>query len=117
MIVRNDLIEAERIEKPTLALLQPPHHRPPPQRIVSERRNHPPHKPSTTFCNKICHHRTRAAQQRTAYSISSSARSMIDDGTATPIALAVLRLTTNSVRVGCPTGSDAGDAPRRTRST
>src|SRR5215510_8220720 len=53
MIVRNDLIEAERIEKPTLALLQPPHHRPPPQRIVSERRNHPPHKPSTTFCNKI----------------------------------------------------------------
>src|SRR5262245_6689959 len=58
MIVRNDLIEAERIEKPTLALLQPPHHRPPPQRIVSERRNHPPHKPSTTFCNKIGTSRT-----------------------------------------------------------
>jgi hypothetical protein len=47
-----------------------------------------------------------------AYSITSSARSMSDNGTSTPIALAVLRLITNSNFVGCSTGRSAGFAPR-----
>src|SRR5262249_43579435 len=44
--------------------------------------------------------RTDAMQQRALYSISSSARSRIDWGTARPIALAVLRFTTISYFVG-----------------
>jgi hypothetical protein len=39
-------------------VLQLPHHLPPPQRIVSQRRNHSSQKPSTDFCNKICHIQT-----------------------------------------------------------
>src|SRR5262249_35260325 len=52
VIIRNGLIEAERIEKLPLVPVEPPHHRSPPQRIASERRNHRSRKPSTTFATK-----------------------------------------------------------------
>src|SRR5262249_14688721 len=52
VIIRNDLIEAERIEKLPLVPVEPPHHRSPPQRIASERPNHRSRKPSTTFATK-----------------------------------------------------------------
>src|SRR5262249_52583899 len=52
VIIGNHLIEAERIEKLPLVLVEPPHHRSPPQRIASERRNHRSRKPSTTFATK-----------------------------------------------------------------
>ena len=51
------------------------------------------------------------------HSITSSARSKIDCGTARPSALAVLRLTTISNLVGNCTGRSPGFAPRRMRST
>ena len=50
------------------------------------------------------------------YSITSSARSRIDCGISTPIALAVLRLTTRSNLVGCSIGKSAGFAPLAMRS-
>jgi len=60
--------------------------------------------------------RRRAAEQRDElaafHSIISSARSRSDGGTSTPIALAVLRLITNSNFVGCSTGMSAGFVPR-----
>src|SRR5262252_188115 len=52
VIIRNDFIEAERIEKLPLVPVEPPHHRSPPQRIASERRNHRSRKPSTIFATK-----------------------------------------------------------------
>src|SRR6266566_6300061 len=52
-----------------------------------------------------------------SYSITSSARSRIDGGTARPSALAVLRFTTISNFVGNCTGRSPGFAPRRMRST
>jgi hypothetical protein len=52
-----------------------------------------------------------------AYSITSSARSIIDGGTARPSAVAVLRFTTISNLVGNYTGRSPGFAPRRMRST
>ena len=48
------------------------------------------------------------------HSITLSARSMRSAGTSCPIALAVLRLITNSNRVGCSTGMSIGFAPRST---
>src|SRR5215472_14279885 len=54
---------------------------------------------------------------RASYSITSSARSMIDGGTVRPSALAVLRLMTNSYFVGNCTGRSPGFSPRRMRST
>jgi hypothetical protein len=53
------------------------------------------------------------AARRLSYSITSSARARIDDGTVSPSALAVLRLTTSSKVVGCWTGRSAGLAPLR----
>ena len=47
------------------------------------------------------------------HSITSSARSSTDVGSSTPIAFAVLRLTTSSNFVGCSTGRSAGLAPLR----
>src|SRR5262249_42580260 len=51
------------------------------------------------------------------HSITSSARSNIDVGIVTPIALAVPRFTTSSNMVGCSIGKSAGLAPRRILST
>src|SRR5215831_9119800 len=51
------------------------------------------------------------------HSITSSARSTIDGGTARPSALAVLRLTTNSNLVANCTGSSLTFAPPSKRST
>ena len=39
MIVRHDVIEAERIEQPFLVLIEPPHHRSPPSIAASTRGN------------------------------------------------------------------------------
>jgi hypothetical protein len=47
------------------------------------------------------------------YSITSSARSSMDVGSAMPSALAVLRLIMNSNLVGCSTGRSVGFAPLR----
>jgi hypothetical protein len=51
------------------------------------------------------------------YSITSSARASSDDGTVSPSALAVIRLTTRSNLVGCSTGRSAGFVPRNILST
>ena len=51
------------------------------------------------------------------YSITSSARSSTDGGITRPSARAVLRLSTVAYLVGACTGSSAGFAPRRIRST
>src|SRR5262245_44790523 len=61
---------------------------------------------------------SRAAEQRyelaaAAHSITSSARSRVEVGTSTPMALAVFRLRANSKYVACSTGSSAGCAPLR----
>jgi hypothetical protein len=65
--------------------------------------------------------RRRGAEQRdeiTAdHSITSSARASSVSGTSRPSALAVLRLITSSNLVGACTGSSAGLAPLRMRST
>src|SRR5262245_3303919 len=58
----------------------------------------------------------RAAEQRDElatpdHSITSSARASSIGGISMPSALAVLRFTTSSKRVGCSTGSSAGLAP------
>src|SRR5262249_3290570 len=47
------------------------------------------------------------------HSITSSARSRVEVGTSTPMALAVFRLRANSKYVACSTGSSAGCAPLR----
>ena len=47
-------------------------------------------------------------QQKTLYSITSSARASSDGGTSRPSALAVLRLITSSNLVGCWTGKIGG---------
>ena len=61
----------------------------------------------------------RAAEKRDEFapvhSITSSARSRIDGGTARPSALAVLRLMTNSNLTGRNTGKLAGFSPLRIR--
>src|SRR5262249_14990239 len=69
--------------------------------------------------------RCRAAEQRDelatlhlpAHSITRSARVRRVGGMSRPIAFAVLRLMTSSNFVGCSTGSSAGLAPFRIRST
>jgi hypothetical protein len=45
------------------------------------------------FCNKICQSRPNATQQRTSYSITSSARDRNSSGIVSPSAFAVMRLT------------------------
>src|SRR5262249_1671597 len=52
-----------------------------------------------------------------AHSITSSARASSVAGTSMPIALAALRLITNSYLVGACTGRSAGFSPLRMRST
>ncbi len=66
--------------------------------------------------------RQSALQRSRAHSITSSARARKDSEIVSPIALAVLRMTTCSKRVGCSTGilrvwfrAAHGDPPRRDR--
>src|SRR6266487_2635731 len=53
MIVRHRILEAKRIEKLFLIVIEPPHHGSLPSRIASQQRNHRPKKLATDFCNKI----------------------------------------------------------------
>jgi hypothetical protein len=61
----------------------------------------------SAFCQK----RTYAAQQKAAYSITSSARSRNDSDMVKPRTFAVLRLTASSNLVGYSTGIFAGFTP------
>src|SRR6516162_10798229 len=62
----------------------------------------------------------RAAKNRNelapSHSITSSARSRMDEGTSSPSAFAVFRLITRSKLIGVCTGSSLGFAPLRMRS-
>src|SRR5262245_34933564 len=58
-----------------------------------------------------------AAAKKQLYSITSSARTRRDGGTSSPSTFAVLRVRTVWYFVGACTGSSAGLAPRRMRST
>ena len=62
VIVRYDLFKAERIKQLSLILIQSTHHGPFPPLTASTSGNHCSLKPSTDFCNKICHERTHARQ-------------------------------------------------------
>src|SRR5258708_23040788 len=64
VIVRHHLFKAERIKQLSLILLQPTHHGPFPPLTASTSGNHCSRQPSTDFCNKICHNRTHASQQK-----------------------------------------------------
>jgi len=64
----------------------------------------------------LCQKQTYAAQQKNAYSITSSARAS-NVGGMTPSTLAVVRLMTRSNFAGDSTGMSAGVAPRRILST
>src|SRR5262249_30641244 len=61
----------------------------------------------------------RPGEERTStrHWSTSSARASTDGGIVRPRALAVLRLTINSITVGCSTGRSAGLAPLRILST
>src|ERR1700745_2137691 len=63
-------------------------------------------KPRAMHCNK---------PQR--YSITSAARPSSEGGTVKPSAVAVFRLMTSSIFVGCSTGNSAGLAPFKILST
>jgi hypothetical protein len=65
---------------------------------------------------RACTHKT-ATNVIECYSITSSARSRDASGIVRPSALAVLRLTANSNKVGCSIGISPGFAPRRIRAT
>jgi hypothetical protein len=56
-------------------------------------------------------------QQKSSYSMTSSAVICMISGTVRPSAFAVLRLMTSSTLIGCITGSSAGFSPLRMRST
>src|SRR5216683_6596657 len=63
VIVGHHLFKAERIKQLLLIPLQPTHHGPFPPLTASTSENHCSRKPSTDFCNKICHKRPHAPQQ------------------------------------------------------
>src|SRR5262244_1352927 len=79
------------------------------------------HRHRLLLCQKRTSRNNRAAQQHQLaavyHSMTSVAQARIDGGTVRPSALAVLRLTTSSNRVGCWTGRSAGLAPVRILST
>src|SRR6476619_4933990 len=69
VIVGHHLFKAERIKQLLLIPLQPTHHGPFPPLTASTSENHCSQKPSTDFCNKICHNRkspllTRSPRRR-----------------------------------------------------
>src|SRR5262245_11209555 len=78
-----------------------------------------PAMPSVDHANgALCHKRTHAPQQiRRAYSITLSARVMIEGGMEIPSALAVEKLMTSSYFVNISTGRSAGFVPLRIWST
>src|SRR5712664_3865040 len=88
VIVWHHLFKAERIKQLPLIPLQSTHHGPFPPLTASTSGNHCSRKPSTDFCNKICHNRTNAPQHPYLYSITWSARPSSTGGTTTPIAFA-----------------------------
>jgi hypothetical protein len=63
--------------------------------------------------NPCAARRSRPRWSGTRYSITWSARNKIDCGIVRPSALAVLRLITRSILVGCSTGKSAGLPPGR----
>src|SRR4249919_2058074 len=65
----------------------------------------------------MCQSLPYAPQQIRRYSITSSARASIADGTVRPSALAVFRLITVSYLVGACTGRSPGFSPFKMRST
>ena len=73
--------------------------------------------PKADIAKRDCHVRfvpeadVSSRSKATVYSITSSARSKVDVGTDTPIALAVFKLSANSKLVGCSTGRSDGFAP------
>src|SRR5262245_51561101 len=81
-----------------------------------------PHIPDSTEAaapmTAVCHKRTHAPQQkRRGYSITLSARVMIEGGMEIPSALAVEKLMTSSYFVNISTGRSAGFVPLRIWST
>src|SRR4029450_2757686 len=58
MIVRHDLIEAERIEQLPLILLEPTHHRSPSSIAALTPGNQRSSAPASDSCNKICQKQT-----------------------------------------------------------
>ena len=65
VIAWHRLIEAERIEKLTLILIEPPHHRKPPScRVALRAVNHGSRPTATDFCNKIGTHSPFAALRK-----------------------------------------------------
>jgi len=79
--------------------------------------------PKADIAKRDCHVRfvpeadVSSRSKATVYSITSSARSKVDVGTDTPIALAVFKLSANSKLVGCSTGRSDGFAPLRILAT
>src|SRR5262249_1354323 len=67
-------------------------------------------------CKRPCrsHASEQADELAPLHSITLSARRSSVEGTARPMAAAVLRLTTSSKIAGCSTGRSAGEVPRRT---
>jgi hypothetical protein len=90
-------------------------------RAIKRRPPHPlDHSPAHACCNSTRSEIQKADDGNTVrhssvtlvgYSITLSARATNVAGTVTPIALAVLRLITNSNLVGCSIGISAGFAP------
>src|SRR5262245_22227730 len=72
-------------------------------------------------CTSAAERQRRAADpcdERTpGHSMTSSARARSECGTVRPRALAVVRLITSSILVGCSTGSSPGFVPRKILST
>ena len=82
---------------------------------ISDRRANIPDR--QVRANSQLMHRSKNDVHELAYSITSSASNCIEAGTASPSALAVLRLMTSSNRVGCSTGKSDGRAPLRILAT
>src|SRR5262249_34363460 len=76
-----------------------------------------PSAPSIRADLEVPHEAFYRQERHARHWITRSARCSNDGETVMPRALAVLRLITKSMRVGCSTGRSAGLAPLRIRST
>src|SRR5262249_46320492 len=93
VIVRHDLIEAERIKQLSLLALQPPHHGKPHRKICWAMPSHCSPSTTTDFCNEICHEPTSlASADGTSTSCILISRSWLFDSY---IALNFVDLATN----------------------